>query len=75
MFNDNVITYGKSENSDFYAQNIVLSENGYSFDFYAYKTFIMHVDTMFYASFMVDHLVGILAYAYIHNFMHKNLFL
>ena len=68
LFSSKIYTYGKNDNSDFYAQNIVLEKEGYSFDFYAFKTYQIHVDTRFFASFMIDHLVGILAYAYIHNF-------
>ena len=66
--NNNIYSFGKMISSDFYAQNIVLEQDGYCFDFYAFKTFITHVTTKFYASFMIDHLVAILGYAYIHNF-------
>lgn len=65
--NDNIYSFGRKISSDFYATNIVLEQDGYCFDFYAYKTFVRHVKTKFYALFMIDHLVAILGYAYVHN--------
>ncbi len=66
--NMNIYTFGCCSTSTFYAQNIILTDIGYSFDFYAYKTFIIHVDTKFFANFMVEMCVVLLGFAYINNF-------
>lgn len=66
--NDNIYTFGCSDNSMFYAQNIILSDEGFSFDFYALKTFKIHINTKFFANFMVEMCVALLGYAYVHNF-------
>ena len=60
--------YGLGENNDFIASNVLYSDSGISFDFYAFDEFIRHICVPFYGKHMVLNTLAVLSVCYIEGY-------
>lgn len=60
--------YGIGEGNDFVARNVIYSDSGISFDFYALGEFVRHIDIPFFGKHMVLNTLAVLSVYYIEGF-------